>query len=92
MNRKTNPNNLKHELDSDDRLLITEVFLNDVVDGLKRRHARTGVLNCDFAGEKYENWNLIFKSSGSDFVIVGFEYDEDSRSFNLFSPIQLKNV
>ena len=45
--------------------------------------ARIGTLNCEFAGEQYSNWNILFKSMGSDFEIVDFEYDEESYGFSL---------
>ena len=73
----------KHELDDDDRVHITEVFHEDVVPRLMIMDARIGNINCDFAGDQYKNWVLEFRSSRSGFEIVDFEYDEDSRSFNL---------
>ena len=67
------------ELDDDDKARITEVFFEEEVSRkLKMLHARNGILNCSFAGEQYKNWNIHFRSSGSDFYIVEFEYDEDS--------------
>jgi hypothetical protein len=71
------------ELDDDDRIRITDIFLEEVVAKLKKMDARIGTLNCDFAGEQYRNWNIHFKSTGSDFEIVDFEYDEDSYGFSL---------
>jgi hypothetical protein len=71
------------ELDDDDRIRITDIFLEEVVTKLKKMDARIGTLNCDFAGEQYRNWNIHFKSTGSDFEIVDFEYDEDSYGFSL---------
>lgn len=74
---------LKSELDDEDKIHITEVFFEDVVAKLEKMQARTGALNCDFAGEQYGNWNIRFKSTRSGFDIVDFEYDKESRSFNL---------
>ena len=71
------------ELDDDDRIRITDIFFEEVVAKLKKMGARIGTLNCEFAGEQYSNWNILFKSMGSDFEIVDFEYDEDSCGFSL---------
>jgi hypothetical protein len=71
------------ELDDDDRIRITDIFFEEVVAKLKKMDARIGTLNCDFAGEQYSKWNVHFKSKGSDFEIVDFEYDEDSCGFSL---------
>ncbi|OPX36096.1 MAG: hypothetical protein B1H12_07825 [Desulfobacteraceae bacterium 4484_190.2] len=74
---------LQHELDDDDKVFITEIFFEEIVKKLKRMDARIGTLNCDFAGDQYKNWNIHFKSRGSGFDIVDFEYDEDSFGFSL---------
>lgn len=83
MNGKMDQTHLKNELDDDDKIHITEIFNDDVVPRLMRMDARIGNINCKFAGEKYENWVIEFKSTRSGFEIVDFEYDEDSRSFEL---------
>jgi len=70
-------------LDDEDITHIREVFFEKVVPKLKRLQARIGMLDCSFAGEKYANWLLHFKSAGADFSIVDFEYDEDARSLSL---------
>ena len=74
---------LQHELDDDDKAVITEVFFEEIVKKLKRMGARIGTLNCDFAGQQYGNWNIHFKSRRSGFEIVDFDYDEDSYSIDL---------
>ena len=71
------------ELDDDDRTHIIEVFDEEVVPKLKKLEARTGTLSCDFAGEAYENWTILFRSAGSDFEIVEFEYDEEASGLDL---------
>ena len=63
--------------------LITDIFDDVIVPKLRKLNARIGNLNCGFAGEEYKNWNLNFRSVGSDFVIVEFEYDEDCDGINL---------
>jgi hypothetical protein len=42
-----------------------------------------GTLSCEFAGEQYKHWTLRFRSVGSDFEIVEFEYDEDADNLDL---------
>ncbi len=78
----------KQELDDDDKVHIAEVFDEDVAPRLMIMQARAGNINCDFAGEEYKNWVVEFRSTRFGFEIVDFEYDEDSRSFEL-APRQL---
>lgn len=60
---------------------IKEVFYREMVPKLRLWNAKIGTLNCKFAGEKYSNWTLLFRQTrGSDFDIVGFEYDFGSDS------------
>ncbi len=73
----------KSELDVEDRAYIGELFHHEIVPKLRRLDARIGVVNCSFAGEKYKNWNIVFRSDKSGYEIVDFEYDEDSDSINL---------
>ena len=70
-------------LDEDQRLHISQVFEQEVVPRLKLRHARTGALCCGFAGSRYGNWLLYFRSRGPDFEITGFEYDKDASALKL---------
>lgn len=71
------------ELTAEDRLHIHELFNEKVAPELMALDARTGVLDCGFAGERYSRWTLTFRSAGSGFEIVDFEYDEDSGSVSL---------
>jgi hypothetical protein len=71
------------ELSDEDRELIGEVFHEEIVPKLKKSHARLGMLNCDFAGEQYKYWNIQFKSVGSRYDIVEFEYDEEGCALDL---------
>lgn len=75
------------ELDDDDRIRIAEIFQQDIVPKLMMMHARNGVICCEFAGEKYKNWLIEFRSARRGLNIVGLEYDPDSRSFELPHPI-----
>ena len=72
------------ELSEEDKTHITEIFVEDIIPKLRFMSARTGVLNCDFAGEEYKNWNIVFKEVGSDFKILEFEYDEEGRGITLY--------
>ena len=71
------------ELTEEDKAHITEIFVEEIIPKLRFMNARTGVLNCDFAGEQYKNWVIHFRSTRSGFDIVDFEYDEESRSYKL---------
>ena len=71
------------ELDDDDKSRITDIFYEEIVPKLRKLDARLGNVNCDFAGEEYSNWTILFRSIGSDFEIVDFEYDEDGEGMDL---------
>ena len=68
------------ELNGNDKIQITELFEEIVMPKLIKLDARVGTINCGFAGEKYQNWNISFKSIGSDLIITEFEYDEEGFS------------
>ena len=72
-----------NELSDEDRGYIRERFHEEVVPKLNKLSARLGTLNCEFAGERYKNWTLQFKSRGNDFEIVDFEYDEEGAGIDL---------
>ena len=74
---------LVYELDDYDKAHIAQVFFEVIVPKLIKHDARIGNINCDFAGEQYKNWNINFKSKGSDFDIVEFEYDEEACGLDL---------
>ncbi len=74
---------VKTELDDEDKIYIGELFEKEIVPKLRRLDARTGIVNCSFAGEKYRHWNIVFRSQKSGYDIIDFEYDENARSINL---------
>lgn len=74
---------LDHELDDEKKAHITDLFFAEIVSKLKKLDARLGILNCEFAGKEYKNWNIEFRSEGSGFDIVDFYYDEDGASIDL---------
>jgi hypothetical protein len=71
------------QLDDNDKFAITDLFFEKIVPKLTRLNAKKGNINCDFAGEKYKNWTILFDSIGSDFEIIDFEYDEESSGMDL---------
>jgi len=71
------------ELKDEEKDHIRAVFLDDIAPKLKKLHARTGTISCDFAGDPYRKWLIQFKSRGSHFEILSFEYDEDAGSIDL---------
>jgi hypothetical protein len=84
MAEKEKPTEFLSELSEDDKLEITAVFVEDIIPKLRFMSARTGTLNCEFAGEKYKNWNIIFKEAGSDYEILDFEYEEEGRGITFY--------
>ncbi len=92
MNNKESQAHPKDKLDEVDKLHITEIFHEDVEPRLMRMNARAGNINCEFAGEQYRNWVIEFKSTRYGFEIVDFEYDENSRSFELAPKPQITQI
>lgn len=74
---------LEQELRDEDKDVIRDTFMKHIVPKLARLHARNGVLSCRFAGPQYKNWQIHFRSVGSDFDIVEFEYDEEGEGIDL---------
>ncbi len=83
MNEKNDSIHLKEALNDHDKMHIIELFHDQIEPRLMRMQARIGSINCEFAGEQYKNWVIEFRSMRSGFEIVGFEFDEDSRSIDL---------
>ena len=74
---------MERELGDEEKEAIREAFSTHVVPKLARLHARNGVISCAFASPQYKNWQIHFKSVGSDFDIVEFEYDEEADGMDL---------
>jgi len=72
-----------YELSEEDKAHIRKIFQEVMVPKLIKYNARIGNLNCEFAGDQYKDWSILFKSDRSGFEIVEFEYDRDSRSLDL---------
>jgi hypothetical protein len=70
-------------LDGEDKTRIMQLFEDEVVPKLRKLHARVGTLCCEFAGDQYQNWVIHFRSAGSGFEIVEFEYDKDAAGMDL---------
>jgi len=72
------------DLSEEDKIIIIDKFEREIVPKLIiKLQGRIGVLNCGFAGKKYEKWNLIFRAKGNGFEIIDFEYDEESIELDL---------
>ncbi len=71
------------ELSDEEKHHLREVFFDKVVPKLIRHHARSGMVSCEFAGSEYRSWQIRFRSSGSGFDIVDFEYDEEGAGLDL---------
>lgn len=71
------------ELDDADRAYITDLFYGEIASKLQRLGARLGAVNCGFAGRQYINWVIHFRSAGSGFNIMDFEYDEEGAGLDL---------
>jgi hypothetical protein len=41
------------------------------------------MVGCEFAGPRFSQWQIQFRSRGQDFDIVDFEYDEEGCSIDL---------
>ncbi|MFH1351381.1 MAG: hypothetical protein ABII26_10675 [Pseudomonadota bacterium] len=83
MKREEIQTGLLQDLTDEDQEHIRMVFNEEVAPKLARLDARLGTLNCEFAGEQYRNWAIQFKSAGSGFDIVDFEYDEEGDGIDL---------
>lgn len=75
-------NAISPALNDDDQMHIMEMFHEDLTPKLTRLHARLGSISCEFAGERFRHWVVHFRSAGSGFEIVEFEYDEDATGMD----------
>ena len=62
---------------------IRDLFYREIVPKLIKLHARNGIVGCEFAGSRFSRWQIQFKSTGKDFDIVDFEYDEEGCGIDL---------
>jgi hypothetical protein len=83
MGRKVDRPHSSLELSDEDQEHIRTIFEESMVPKLLRCGARIGNLNCEFAGHRYKDWTIQFRSTGSEFEIVEFEYDEDGEGLSL---------
>jgi hypothetical protein len=82
-NKKGNEGQMVPELSLKDETLLMEVFYEKVVPKLQKLQARNGIINCRFIGEHFRHWNIVFKTMGSEFKIVDFEFDENADGMSL---------
>lgn len=83
MKKEKGPIDPRTELSDEEKDHIREIFFGEVVPKLGRLHARLGTISCEFADPKFKNWMVRFRSRGSDFEIVDFEYDEEGCGVDL---------
>jgi len=74
---------MKDELTDDEKTEIREIFFEAIVPKLRKLDARMGMISCEFAGPRYANWMIQFRSRGEAFDIVDFEYDEEAAGIDL---------
>ena len=74
---------MKDQLTDEEKSELQEHFYEEIVPKLKKLAARLGTISCEFAGPRYANWMIQFKSRGNDFEIVDFEYDETGAGMDL---------
>jgi len=70
-------------LTAEERAHILDVFHEEMAPKLRRLDARSGVIDCGFAGDRFKCWMITFRSRGSAFEIVEFEYDEEGGEMSL---------
>lgn len=73
----------REALSDEDRLRIAEDFALEVIPKLLFLQARVGTVNCGFAGERYRNWQLVFRATGGTFRIEDYLYDPDGEGISL---------
>ncbi len=71
------------ELTDEELTRIRELFFTEIEPKLKSIDAKLGNINCSFAGEKYHNWVLEFRSEGDGFDIVNIEYDPEADTIDI---------
>jgi len=71
------------QLGEEDEAYIRDLFHREIAPKLVRLHARNGVVGCEFAGARFNNWQIHFRSRGESFDIVDFEYDEEACGIDL---------
>ena len=74
---------LKNELTDEEKTEIQEIFSTEIIPKLKKLDARLGNISCEFAGPRYANWMIQFRSRGAEFEIVDFEWDEQGSGMDL---------
>jgi hypothetical protein len=83
LEREAQSRGINLELTDEEKDHIRAVFFDDIAPKLTKLHARIGRISCEFAGNQYRKWVIQFKSRGSGFEILSFEYDEAAGSIDL---------
>jgi hypothetical protein len=74
---------MKNGLTDEEKSEIQELFFEAIVPKLRKLDARLGNISCEFAGPRYSNWMIQFRSRGEEFEIVDFEWDEQGSGIDL---------
>ena len=74
---------MKNDLTDEEKSEIQQLFSEEIVPKLRKLDARLGTISCEFAGPRYENWMIQFRSRGDAFEIVEFEYDATGAGMDL---------
>ncbi len=74
---------MKDLLTDEEKCEIQQLFSEEIVRKLKKLDARLGTISCEFAGPRYANWMIQFRSRGEGFEIVDFEFDETGARIDL---------
>jgi hypothetical protein len=74
---------MKNRLTDEEKSEIQELFFEAIVPKLRKLDARLGNISCEFAGPRYSNWMIQFRSRGEEFEIVDFEWDEQGSGIDL---------
>jgi hypothetical protein len=74
---------MNHGLTDEEKSEIQEIFSEEIVPKLRKLDARLGNISCEFAGPRYSNWMIQFRSRGEEFEIVDFEWDEQGSGIDL---------
>ena len=80
---KQGKNHPIEELPDEEITYIRDLFFSEIEPRLMKIDARMGNISCAFAGEKYCNWIIEFRSLSNGFEIVDISYDPDADTIDI---------
>ncbi len=83
MTERTHQTHESEEMTDEDKFRIMKIFSEKIVPKLRKLGARTGNVNCRFAGPQYRHWLIHFRSKRDGYQITEFEYDPNSGDLDL---------